>query len=388
MNLQSNSIGKGLLVFYYISVLILTIVEQKEYFNEFFIAIPLCLVGLFFTIRLTFKDSLFFTLLVFPLAFDQLYFQILAPHLPLYLIHLNMNTWLFGSFYLLFLGIIYFKNWVFIGLFTFLIGLIILEKQMPYQLLHAFQFDFKGKTSPSLLLNQLARINKNESQPIYLICLDGYPNLDGSEYAKFSRLHSMVTYEKFQKIELYSMSIQTPVSIRHLFTSKYKRQQFTNFNTAAYEADLTNSLTKVSPQNYTVYLGSVLVNYNLAKPFFPVFESIRPNRMILKPFKKYFHEKNRIGSTLFFQKYHERLISEIDGKLHQTKFLHFITFHGLFSQKRILKEEIIFADNLLKRVLKQIREKAPHSKVVIFSDHGERATPGLDPQKAIFYTNF
>jgi hypothetical protein len=259
---------------------------------------------------------------------------------------------------------------------------------MPYQLLHAFQFDFKGKNSPSLLLNQLVRINKNESQPIYLICLDGYPNLDGTEYAKFSKLHSILTYEKFQKIELYSMSIQTPVSIRHLLTSKYKRQEFTNLNTAGYEAELMNSLTNVSPQNYTVYLGSVLVNYNLAKPFFSVVESIRPNRMILKPFKKFFDEKNRIGSTLFFQKYHDGLISEIDGKLHQTKFLHFITFHGLFSQKRLLADQIIFADNLLKRVLKQLQEKAPLSKVIIFSDHGERGTPGLDPQKAIFYTNF
>jgi hypothetical protein len=259
---------------------------------------------------------------------------------------------------------------------------------MPSQLLHAYQFELEGKSSPSVLINQLARIHKNENQPIYLICLDGYPNLEGTQYAKFSSLQSMLTQEKFQKIAHYSNSIQTPVSIRYLLTGKFKQQEFTNLNTLGYQVDLTNSLTNFSPLNYKIYLGSVLVSYNLAAPFFAVFEPIRPNRLILKPFKKFFDEKSHMGSSLFFQQYHEGLISEIDGKLYQIKFLHFITFHGLFSQKRQLSTEIIFADHLLKRILKQIRDKAPRSKVVIFSDHGERGTPGLDPQKAILYTNF
>jgi len=388
MSVLSSRIGKGLLITFYLFVFATNLAEQRGYLNEFFIALPLCILGVYTTMFFSFKRAIVFALVCFPMAFEQLYFQVLVPHMPLYLIKLNKNTLIFSGLYALFLVIIYRKNWVFIGVLTFLFGWGMMEKQMPTQLMNAYQFSYQGKASPSILAKEILKIKQDEIQPIYLICLDGYPNVAGTEYANSSKMDSLLKLEKFHALNHVSMSVQTPVSIRQLITQKYEKQEFTNLNAKNYGKELTISLENLSPKNHKIYIRSILVDYNLAQPFFSVFESIRPNRMILKPFKQFFNEKNRIGSKRFFENYHDELISQIDGKRQQTKFLHFITFHGLFSEKRQLKNEIMYADDLLKRVIKQVRESAPQAKVIIFSDHGERETPGLNPRKAICYSNF
>lgn len=380
--------GKGLLITFYLFVFTTTLVEQWDYLNEFFIALPLCILGVYATIHFSFKQAIVFALVCFPIAFEHLYFQVLVPHMPLFLIKLNKNTWVFSGLYVLFLVIIYRRNWVFIGVLTFLFGCCMKEKQMPIQLMNAYKYSYQGKASPSILTKELLKINQDETQAIYLICLDGYPNVEGTEYANISKIDSILKPEKFHVLNHLSMSPQTSVSIRQLITEKYEKQEFTNLNSKNYGKELTISLEKLSPKNYKIHLGSILTDYNLAQPFFSVFESIRPNKMILKPLKQFFDEGNRIGSKRYFENYHEELISQIDGKRQQTKFLHFITFHGIFTEKRQLKNKIVYADNLLIRVIKQIRERAPQAKVIIFSDHGERGTPDIDARKAVFYANF
>jgi len=58
------------------------------------------------------------------------------------------------------------------------------------------------------------------------------------------------------------------------------------------------------------------------------------------------------------------------------------------TEKREFLHDIPIADQLLNRILVQLKAKAPQAKVIIFSDHGERFTKGFDPRAAIFYSNF
>jgi hypothetical protein len=151
MSVLSSRIGKGLLITFYLFVFATNLAEQRGYLNEFFIALPLCILGVYTTMFFSFKRAIVFALFCFPMAFEQLYFQVLVPHMPLYLIKLNKNTWIFSGLYALFLVIIYRKNWVFIGVLTFLFGWCMKEKQMPTQLMNAYQFSYQGKASPSIL---------------------------------------------------------------------------------------------------------------------------------------------------------------------------------------------------------------------------------------------
>ncbi len=387
MSAPSKRIAEWLLILFYLFVFATTLVEQVEFLNENAIAIPIALAGIYITISVGFRYSLFYALLVFPLGFDWLYFQVMAPHLPAFFIRFHQNRWIFGGLYLLFLGFLFWKNWLYVGLICFLFGGFRVEKNLFVQVYHAFQFSHEGLISPSILQRNLARIDSNDQSPIYLICLDGYPKLAGSPYAKFGRLDSILRQEKFHPQDYVAHSFQTPVAVRYLLTGRFQKQEFTNLNAAALGLELTSSLRGITPKNQ-IYLGSILGSYNLSKPFFSAIESIRPNRMFVKPFHTVVGDENRIGSSKFFEKYHAGLLAQIDGKTRQTKFLHFLTFHGLSAEKRVLVKEISWADQLLIQIIHRLKTQAPLAKVIIFSDHGERETRGMDPRRAIFYVNF
>jgi hypothetical protein len=359
-----------------------------DFINPFSLALILSTLGILVTLIWGFQIGLFYSLVIFPLAFEFFYFEILVPHLPLFLNQLNINTFLFSGLYAILLIFLFFKRWNYLALTLFLVGFIHVEKNMPQQLWAALSYRVDGAIQPTILRHALARIDKDEHAPVYLICLDGYPDLTKTEIARSSLLDSLLLKLNFHSVKHVAKGFQTPVALRYLITGKYKAQEFTNLNGDSFSKELTQGLSQVSPQDYQVYLGTILTDYHLSKPFFPVFSSIQPNRLLVKSLKHYFKEESQIGSSAAFEKYHQQLIDQIDGKQNQLKLLHFITFHGFSTEKREFLHDIPIADQLLNRILVQLKAKAPQAKVIIFSDHGERFTKGYDPRAAIFYSNF
>ena len=70
MSAPSKRIAEWLLILFYLFVFATTLVEQVEFLNENAIAIPIALAGIYITICVGFRYSLFYALLVFPLGFD------------------------------------------------------------------------------------------------------------------------------------------------------------------------------------------------------------------------------------------------------------------------------------------------------------------------------
>jgi len=388
MTLQYKPIGKYLLIAFYVFVWIITWVEQVDFTNAYGIGLFLSALGIFVTLLWGFNLGLFYSLVAFPLAFEFLYFEVIAPHMPLFLIQLNLNTIIFSSLYGIFLITIYFKKWNSIALFIFLFGIIHVEKNLPTQLYAAFSYRESGSIQSSPIRKALLSISVKENVPIYLICLDGYPDLTSTVYAKYSKADSLLKAFEFHPQKNEAKSLQTPVSIRYLITGKLFPQEFTNLNSPSIGSELYLGLQKIAPMGYGIYLGSVLADYNLAKPFFSVISPIRPNKLLVKPFKRFFSDDQYVGSSEAMATFHNQLISQIDGEPKQLKLLHFITFHGFSTDKREFLHDIPVADKLLTRILDQIKSKSPRSKVIIFSDHGERFTPGLEPRAAILYLNY
>ena len=388
MTEQPKRIGQYLLVTLYVLIGIQTWNEQMDFTNAYGIALILSGIGILISLLWGPTKGLYYGLLTFPLAFEFLYYDIIAPRMPLFLIHLNLNTLLFCGFYAIFLWVMYAKKLHYLAWVTFLFGFIHVENQLPQQLFASISYREAGQVEQTPIRNALRELNKHEEAPVYLICLDGYPDLTATAFAKNSRADSLLKANHFHSERHKAKSFQTPISVRYLLTGKLYPQTFTNLNAVAFGNELQISLHNAAPSTYQIYVGSVLVDYQLAKPFFSVFAPVRPNRLLLKPFKRYFGAECYIGSSAAMERYHGELISQIDGKPRQLKFLHFLTFHGFSTDYREFMKDIPIADQLLHRILQQINLNAPHAKVIIFSDHGERFTEGLDPYSSIFYRNF
>ena len=360
------------------------LLEQFQGMNGHILILPLIAIAWYINQKYALEYTLSFQLALFPIAVDVLFFDYLLPHLPTFLRLFPYRTLLFSSIYLLFIGCILHFKWLKMATAIFFIGVIFTFQTMPYSLWKAYQYDAHVQAFRSPIIDQLKHW-KEDKKDIYLICLDGYPDLNQQKNHWKSQINNILKGHHFIQRPIKAQIAYTPCSIRQYLSLEYCPQEFTALNSALLKNHITNYLHQIFPKNWQIGLHSILFEPSSASIFFAVFPKPRVNRIVEKSFQNLFPAENVIGSPSYFAHYHQQLFQQVHSGKQHLEFLHFLSFHHVTNHDTVYQHQINEADLYAKKMIQRLEEKDPQAHVIVFSDHGERSQKELDPLKNIFY---
>ncbi|MEY2793511.1 MAG: hypothetical protein RJA76_1503 [Bacteroidota bacterium] len=365
---------------FFVYVLLLNGIEQFFFLNFGIFNVFFSLLGLLFTWHAPIKYSLLYRLLIFPVIGTSIYEDFIKPNFST-IFHIQDIFWIFYIFLII---LITHQKKVWLLFIVSIWGFFATFNTLPVKLFEQINYwdTFKIRKEKSPVIQLIQRF-KTDHQNIYLICLDGYPNLQDCEYARESILPNYLIKKRFSPVPNISIG-DTPQSVSFLLTNKEPFGVLYAIPLQDYNQHIKQMMVDILNEN-SIEVNAVFGNFWLCNLFFPLFPPSPVNYYLKKLYKKIYSYPEKNSQKEYIENFHQELISKISlGP--KIQFFHFITFHGLgYEGDRNFIKDIQYADFWLVKAIEKIEKINPRAHVIIFSDHGERFIKGFDRKKSILF---
>lgn len=378
MNNIQETVIRLTLYFFYLYVLACYGFEQFYFLNHGLFVCFLAILGILCTFFTSLKFSLLYRLIIFPVIGTNIFQQYIEPIFGVNVFS-NYGFWLF---YLFLISLITFQNKILILFLVSIWGFFVTFSDIPSKFISTFsyweKFTQDKRVSPVV---DLVKSMKKDNKGIYLICLDGYPDLISKDSQ--SILSQFLIDKGFTKGKNISIG-DTPYSIPFLLTNYRPNSMLYAIPNSNYNWYLKTFMQELYHEN-SIEVNAIFNDYWITNYYFNLFPKPPVNLIINKIFKRLFPNPENLLNDTYITAYHQQLIERMKRNP-KIGFYHFLTFHGFgYSSKRELVKEIYWADSWLKKSIETIEKVNSNAHIIIFSDHGERFTKGYDRNKSILY---